>query len=186
MKTVFLDRDGVISIFTPNDYIKNWGEFAFIDGAIDGLKLLYKNGYRLVIISNQSGINKGLFTIEDLEDITENMKNILRKEGIELAGVYYCIHTAEENCDCRKPKGGLFYKAAREIGDINLKEAFFIGDSDIDIQAGKSVGVKTILVLSGKTKSIEETERWEFKPDYIFHNLKEAAVFIIRRDNGKV
>lgn len=181
MKTIFLDRDGVISIFTPNDYIKNWGEFAFIDDAIDGLKLLYKNGYRLVIISNQSGINKGLFTIEDLEDITENMENALKKEGVELAGVYYCIHTADENCECRKPKAGLFKKAEEEIGNIDFSETYFIGDSDIDIIAGKNIGARTVLVLTGKTKSAEETETWEIKPDFIFDSLKAAAEFIVER-----
>lgn len=187
MKTIFLDRDGVISIFTPNDYIKNWDEFAFIDGAIEGLKKLYSNGYHLVIISNQSGINKGLFTIEDLQDITQRMKDILKKEGVELAGVYYCVHTAEENCDCRKPKTGLFEKAKKDIGEINFSDTYFIGDSDIDVIAGKNIGVKTILVLTGKTKSVEETENWETKPDFIFDNLKEAANFIIQRDkNGKI
>ncbi|MCX8081825.1 MAG: D-glycero-beta-D-manno-heptose 1,7-bisphosphate 7-phosphatase [bacterium] len=187
MKTVFLDRDGVISIFTPNDYIKNWGEFAFIDGAIEGLKLLYSNGYRLVIISNQSGINKGLFKIEDLQDITERMKNILKKEGVELAGVYYCVHTSEEDCDCRKPKTGMFMKAKEEIGNIDFQRTYFIGDSDIDVIAGKNIGAKTVLVLTGKTKTKEEVENWETKPDYIFNNLKEAADFIIKRNkNGKV
>ncbi|HOL22178.1 MAG TPA: D-glycero-beta-D-manno-heptose 1,7-bisphosphate 7-phosphatase [bacterium] len=187
MKTVFLDRDGVISIFTPNDYIKKWEEFKFIDGAIEGLKKLYDNGYRLVIISNQAGVNKGLFTIDDLNDITERMKDILRKAGVKLAGVYYCTHTAEENCNCRKPKPGLFYKAVEEMRDIKLQDAFFIGDSEIDVQAGKSAGVKTIVVLSGKTKTAPEIENWDVKPDYIFSDLREAADFIIKGDeNGKI
>ncbi|MDD3725605.1 MAG: HAD-IIIA family hydrolase [Candidatus Ratteibacteria bacterium] len=187
MKTVFLDRDGVISIFTPDDYIKNWGEFRFIDGAIDGLKRLYNSGYQIIIISNQAGVNKGLFTLDDLNDITEKMKDVLKKEGIELAGVYYCTHTAEENCGCRKPKPGLFYKAIEDLGDIKFHNVFFIGDSEIDVKAGKEVGLKTILVLSGKTRNVKETENWEIRPDFIFNDLNEATDFIIKGEkDGKV
>ncbi|MBN1445103.1 MAG: HAD family hydrolase [Candidatus Omnitrophica bacterium] len=177
--TIFLDRDGVISIFTPNDWIKNWGEFRFLPGAIEGLKKLYDNKYRIVIISNQAGVNKGIFTERDLNRLTENMKLLLKKHDVELAKVYYCTHAAEENCTCRKPKPGLFYRAQEELGNINLGESFFIGDSEVDVQAGKAAGVKTILVLSGKTKDAKETEQWEIKPDFIVKDLQSAADIVL-------
>lgn len=188
MKLIFLDRDGVISIFTPNDYIKNWEEFKFIKEGIEGLKILDSAGYKVIIISNQAGVNKGLFTINDLNEITENMLKELKKKGIDnILKVYYCIHTKEENCECRKPKIGLFKKAEEDIGNIDFSKTYFIGDSDIDVIAGKNIGAKTILVLTGKIKSKEETENWEIKPDYIFKNLKEAAEFITKRSkNGKI
>ncbi len=179
MKTVFLDRDGVISIFTPNDWIKNWGEFRFLPGAIEGLKKLCDAEYRIVIISNQAGVNKGIFTVRDLNGLTENMKLLLKKHGVELAKVYYCTHTAEENCVCRKPKPGLFYRAQEELGDIDFGNSFFVGDSEIDVQAGKAAGVKTILVLSGKTRDEKETEPWTEKPDFIVTDLREAAEIAI-------
>jgi len=179
MKTVFLDRDGVISIFTPNDWIKTWGEFRFIPGAIDGLKKLCDSGYRIVIISNQAGINKGIFTKESLDLLTGKMIEVLKKQDIEIAGIYYCTHTAEENCSCRKPKPGLFFTAQEKLGNINLKDTFFVGDSEIDVQAGKAAGTKTILVLSGKTKSAEETNSWPFKPDFIAGDLSAAAKIIL-------
>ncbi len=181
-KTVFLDRDGVISVFTPNDYIKNWKEFKFIPGAVEGLKILCKNNYRLVIISNQAGVNKGLFTKKSLDDLTKKMLDVLKKQGVEVAKIYYCPHTPEENCDCRKPKPGAFYRAQKELGNIDLKDAFFVGDSDIDIQAGKAAGTKTILVLSGKTKSAEETKDWQVKPDYIARDLTSASEIILKTE----
>jgi len=179
-KTIFLDRDGVISIFTPNDWIKNWGEFRFLPGAIEGLKKLSDNKYRIVIISNQAGINKGFFTERALNHLTEKMKKHLKRRGVELSKVYYCIHTAEENCECRKPRPGLFYRAQQELGDINFDEIFFVGDSEVDVQAGKAVGTKTILVLSGKTKDVKETESWAVKPDLIASDLREAAEIIVK------
>ncbi|MCS7180621.1 MAG: HAD family hydrolase [bacterium] len=182
MKLVFLDRDGVISIFTPKDYIKKWEEFEFIPEGIDGLKILNDKGYKVIIISNQSGVNKGLFTLNDLNEITNNMIEELKKKGINnILKVYYCIHTKEENCDCRKPNIGLFKKAEEDFGKINFSETYFIGDTDTDVIAGKNVGAKTILVLTGKIKSKEEIENWEIKPDYIFKDLKEAAEFITKK-----
>jgi histidinol-phosphate phosphatase family protein len=178
--TVFLDRDGVISIFTPNDYIKNWKEFEFIPGAIEGLKKIYNKKYRIVIISNQAGVNKGLFTKESLDQLTDNMLKVLRKEGVEIARIYYCTHTPEENCECRKPKPGSFYKAQKKLGNIDLKDTFFVGDSETDVQAGKAAGTKTILVLSGKTRSVKETEGWKLKPDHIAKDLRDAAEIIIK------
>jgi len=180
MKVVFLDRDGVISKYTPNDYVKKWEEFVFLPNAIKGLKILNDAGYKIIIISNQAGVNKGIFSEEDLKDITDKMEELLKKKGIKIEKVYYCIHTDEENCNCRKPKPGLFFKAKEEIGNIDFSKIFFIGDSEVDVKAGKSVGTKTILVLSGKTESKEETKNWKIKPDYIVKDLKEAAEFIVK------
>ncbi len=175
MKLAFLDRDGVISIFTPDDYIKKWEEFQFLPGSIEGLKLLLENGFKIVIVSNQAGVSRKIFTEEDLNDVTQKMLQELKKNGIEIFKVYYCIHKPEDNCNCRKPKTGMIEKFISEYGDFERNKAFFVGDSDVDIELGAKMGMKTILVLSGKTKSIEETEKWNYKPDFIVENLKEAA-----------
>lgn len=179
MKTVFLDRDGVISVFTPNDWIKTWEEFKFIPGAIEGLKALHDNNYRIVIISNQAGINKRVFTRKSLDLLTEKMLEVLKKQNIEISEIYYCPHTAEENCECRKPKPGSFFRAQKELGYIDLKNTFYVGDTEIDVQAGKAAGTKTILVLSGKTKNTGETASWPVKPDFIAADLKQAAKIIV-------
>lgn len=178
-KTIFLDRDGVISIFTPNDWIKTWEEFKFIPGAVKGLKKLFDSGYRIVIISNQAGVGKGVFTKQSLDRLTEKMLEALKKHGVGIEKIYYCLHTPEENCGCRKPKPGSFFKAQTELGGIDLENAFFVGDTEIDIQAGKSAGTKTILVLSGRTKDAGETTSWPVKPDHIAPDLPAAAGIVI-------
>ncbi|HNS33499.1 MAG TPA: HAD family hydrolase [bacterium] len=185
MKTIFLDRDGVISVFTPNDWIKRWEEFEFLPGAVEGLRIFHENNYRIIVISNQAGIGKGVFSVEDLENITGKTEEHLAKEGIKIDRFYYCIHTQEENCECRKPKPGLFYRARKEFADIDFKDSFFIGDSDIDVKAGKSAGTKTILVLSGKTKKNEETENWDIKPDFVVKGLEEAAKIVLEYEKKK-
>lgn len=178
-KIIFLDRDGVISEFTPRDYIKSWEEFKFIPAAFKGLKALTDNNYKIILISNQGGVNQGLFSEKALQEITSRMRDALRSQGIEIYGVYYCIHSPGENCGCRKPKTGLFRQAERDIGPVNFPEAFFIGDSAKDIQAGKSAGTKTILLLSGETRTSEEVRGWETKPDFIAADILEAAGIVI-------
>ncbi|HOK79503.1 MAG TPA: HAD family hydrolase [bacterium] len=185
MKPVFLDRDGVISIFTPNDYLKTWSEFQFLPDAISGLQKLSGAGFNIVIVSNQAGVSKGIFSEHDLNDITEKMLAKLKKHSINILKVYYCIHKTEDNCNCRKPKTGMIEKFISEYGDFERSESFFVGDSDIDIELGSKAGMKTILVLSGKTKSAEETESWNYRPDFIVKNLKEAADIIINHSKGE-
>ncbi|MBM3251990.1 MAG: D,D-heptose 1,7-bisphosphate phosphatase, partial [Candidatus Omnitrophica bacterium] len=94
---------------------------------------------------------------------------------------FYCTHTAEENCDCRKPKAGLIKKALESVGakNIDLKSTYFIGDSIRDVQTGKGLGFKTILVLSGKEK-LENMNNWQEKPDYVTGNLKEAVEIVLK------
>ncbi len=183
-RIIFLDRDGVISRFTPGDYIKSWDEFDFIPSSFDGLSALCSRGYKIYIISNQCGVNKGLFSMESLEDLTAKMEKNLRNRGIEIEGIFYCIHAKEENCDCRKPKTGLLEEASAREGGIDFSGTFFVGDSDKDIQAGNSVGASTVLVLSGETKTAAETADWAVKPDFIAADLKEAAEIVISIQQG--
>jgi len=181
MKIVFLDRDGVISIFTPNDYIKKWDEFQFLPDSISGLKKLSRSGFKIVIVSNQAGVGRGIFSEADLKDVTDRMLEELKKHDISVYRVYYCTHTPEDNCNCRKPKTGMIEKFISEHGDFDREKTFFVGDSDIDIELGFRSGMKTILVLSGKTKSKGETESWNIKPDFVVDNLDRAADIIIKQ-----
>jgi len=147
-KVIFLDRDGVINKKAPKaDYVKNWNEFEFLPGAIEALKILTQNGYNIYIISNQAGIARGIMTENDLKEIHRNMLNELEKKGGKVSDIYYCPHGWDDGCECRKPKPGMFFQAAREH-HIDLTKAVFIGDDERDIQAGNSAGCKTILVNS--------------------------------------
>lgn len=145
-KVVFLDRDGVINKKPARgEYVKNWQEFEFLPGAIEGLKLLSKKGYIIFIITNQAGIGRKIMTEQDLELIHQKLKEELKKENVEIAGIYYCPHRIDENCQCRKPKPGLLLQAAKEH-NLDLKKSIFIGDEERDLQAGKAAGCRTIII----------------------------------------
>jgi len=145
-KVIFLDRDGVINKKAPKaDYVKSWEEFEFLPGVLEGIRLLKENDYQIFIISNQAGIARGLMTEEDLAGIHNNMISEIEKNGGRIDGVYYCPHGWDENCECRKPKPGMFYRASREH-HIDLSKSYFIGDDERDKIAGEAAGMKTILV----------------------------------------
>ena len=177
---VFLDRDGVICRYYPNDYAKSWAEFEFLPGAKEALRLLKQAGAQVFVISNQGGINKGLFTLESLTDIDARMNRAVEAAGGKITAAYYCPHTAEENCPCRKPKTGLVEKAVSEFGlDLRNSRGYFVGDTASDIITGRQSRLTTVLVLSGKTKLISETQDWPVKPDHIAPDLSGALKYIL-------
>lgn len=149
-KVVFLDRDGVINKKAlENDYVKNWSEFEFLPGAIEALKLLTQNGYDIHIVTNQRGIARGMMSEHDLKVIHERLREELEKHDAKISQIYYCPHGSDNGCECRKPKPGLLFQAAREH-NLNLTKAVFIGDDERDLQAGDAAGCKTVLVEPGK------------------------------------
>ena len=149
-KVIFLDRDGVINKKMPeHDYVKNWNEFKFLPGVIEALKLLTQNSYKIFVITNQRGVGRGIMTHEDLRNIHEKMKKELKKQGVILNGIYCCSHDESDNCNCRKPKAGLFFKAARDHY-IDLTKAIFVGDDENDLRAGEAARCKTFLVEPGR------------------------------------
>ena len=150
-KVIFLDRDGVINKKPSKaDYVKSWDEFKFLPDTIEAMSFLTKNGYEIYIISNQAGIARGMMTDNDLEEIHRNMVSGLEKKGGKVSDIYYCPHGWDEGCECRKPKPGMFFHAAREHY-IDLTKTIFIGDDERDLQAGNAAGCKTILVSPKKS-----------------------------------
>lgn len=150
-KVILLDRDGVINKKASKaDYVKTWGEFEFLPGSVEAIKLLSDDGYEIYVITNQPGIVRGMMTKEALDEINGKMKEELAKNGAEIHGVYQCLHGWDEGCDCRKPKPGLLYEAAFEH-NFDVTKAIFIGDDERDLQAGEAVGCRTILLKSGQT-----------------------------------
>lgn len=178
MNLVLLDRDGVINKDPAEKlYVTRWADFHFLPGAIPAIKKLNKAGFKIAVVSNQAGVSKGLFTKKDLNSLTKKMLSELKSRGAEIKKVYYCLHRDEDNCFCRKPKTGLLKKAFSHFKAIP-RRTFFIGDTIRDVEAGRKIGCKTILVLSGNTK-IKEVKNWPVKPDYTAKNLKEAADLIL-------
>jgi D-glycero-D-manno-heptose 1,7-bisphosphate phosphatase len=144
LAAVFLDRDGVINEDSP-EFIKSWEEFKFLPNALSALALLAQSGFKVVIVSNQSGVGRGFFTQDTLDEIHRRMTQAITQAGGRIDGVYFCPHAPDANCDCRKPSPGLFFRAARELG-IDLNTAWSIGDSRRDVLAANAAGMRSILV----------------------------------------
>jgi D-glycero-D-manno-heptose 1,7-bisphosphate phosphatase len=184
LKYLLIDRDGVINKdpggWTKTNYVTDWKDFHFIPGTLWALKMLKEKGIKVIVASNQGGVNKGLYTMDELNRVNSLMLQNIESSGGAIEEVFYCIHKDEDNCKCRKPKSGMLEMAARKYG-IDLKKTYFVGDDKKDILAGKNIGCKTILVLSGKS-SRAMADTWNEKPDYIFKNLLEAVEWIVKRD----
>lgn len=154
-KVVFLDRDGVINKRpSKGEYITKWEEFAFLPGVQQALTLLQKKGYEIYIVSNQAGIGRGIVTRHQVDEVNNRMRHELEMLGVKISDIFICPHSWDEGCFCRKPSPGLFFQAASKY-DINLYNSYCIGDDVRDIQAGTTVGCKSILIGEGqKIKSL--------------------------------
>lgn len=147
-KVAFLDRDGVINEAPGGcGYVTAWAQFRFIDGALDALRALKGKGYRLVVVTNQQGIGKGLMDLDALEAIHRKLRAHCARHGAAIDGVFFCPHLASDGCDCRKPRPGLIRQAVRELGlDLDLGRSWLIGDSPRDIEAGAAAGLNTLFI----------------------------------------
>ena len=179
-KVIFIDRDGVINEDPIGDYVKQWEDFKFIPGTIEALKQLNNSGFEIIIISNQAGIGDGVYSQTALEGITDKMLAELKKRGIPIRGVYYCTHGKEANCECRKPKTGLFQQAARDI-KFKSSQTYFIGDKASDVQAGKNFGLRTLFVLTGHGVNDKPRLKNDEQPERILPSLKEAVDYVLRQ-----
>lgn len=146
-KAVFFDRDGTINYVNEKYYITKPNDFIINDGVIDSMKLLRDKGYIFIIISNQSGIAKGLYTIVDAEKVHDFLKSELAKNNIEIKEIYYCTHhpDAGGKCLCRKPDSLLIEKSLARF-QIDPEQSYFIGDAVRDVEAAEKAGVKGILI----------------------------------------
>ncbi len=181
MKLVFLDRDGVLNR-EPGErgYVTLWQDFHFLPRALESVALLTQSGFEINILSNQGGVSHHLLTETELNAITQKMLEAIRLKGGEISGVFYCPHKTADNCLCKKPKTGLFEKALRGRDPGILKQSYFIGDSESDVESGRRVGCQTVLVLSGKSKK-EDVGRFLVKPDVVHQDLWEAANWILKK-----
>jgi len=148
-RVVFLDRDGVINKKLEGDYVKSYNEFEFLPGVIDAIRNIKQKGLMVIIITNQSGIGRGIMSEDDLAMVHEQMLADLKKEGVHIDAIYYCPHSPEIGCECRKPEDGLFKQALMDF-NIDLKNSWMIGDELKDIAAGKKAGCKTYLLAQGE------------------------------------
>lgn len=144
-RAVFLDRDG--TIIADSGYIARPEDVHLLPGAAAALHALQAAGWRLVVVTNQSGIGRGLLTHEDYQRVTDRMRWMLRLAGVRLDAVLCCPHLPEDGCDCRKPKPGMLMLAAAELG-LDLSRSVMVGDKESDLQAGKAAGVGACYLVS--------------------------------------
>ncbi len=145
---IFIDRDGVINQ-NRKEHVLSWDQFEFINGSKRALALLNTAGYRVIIITNQAQIDRGLLKAAQLDELHQRMIDEIEAAGGRVAAVYYCPHRPEANCYCRKPKPGLLLNAAEKL-HLDLDSSWFIGDHLTDVEAGLAAGCKPLLVLTGR------------------------------------
>jgi len=177
-KAVFLDRDGTIAKDVP--YCSRPEDFNLLPGAADGIGLLNKHGFKVVVITNQSGIARGYFTEEMLSRIHDKMCRDLAKSGAHVDAIYYCPHHPDDNCECRKPKPRMLLQAASDL-NIDLGKSYVIGDKYMDIEMGENAGCQTILIAERNKGS--ETDKQVPCPDYTVSSIDDAAWWIIAKQN---
>ena len=143
--TLFLDRDGVINKHLPGDYVKNWEEFEFLPDVLEAFALLAKSFRRIIIVTNQRGVGKGLMTEFDLHDIHQRMVSEIIHAGGRLDRIYCCTDTNNDSPN-RKPNSGMALQAQKDFPEIIFKKSVMVGDSKSDMEFGVRLGMKTILL----------------------------------------
>jgi D-glycero-D-manno-heptose 1,7-bisphosphate phosphatase len=178
LRLVILDRDGVIN-HDSEHYIRSSADWHPIEGSLAAIARLNQAGYRVVVATNQSGIARGLFTLEDMLHVHEKMNQELVLVGGQIDAVFFCPHGPEEGCPCRKPRPGLLLDIADRLG-VSLEGVPVVGDALRDLQAARAVGARPILVRTGKGR---ETERGGegLEGVEIFDDLDAFSQHLLRR-----
>ncbi|MEF3280196.1 MAG: HAD family hydrolase [Elusimicrobiota bacterium] len=174
--SIFLDRDGVINKDVEGKYITSIKDVKIYKSAIEGLKKINLDKYHLIIITNQSAINRGLIDLKQFKKISDYIIEELNKHNIKINAVYFCPHRPEENCKCRKPKTGLIEEAILDY-KIDIKKSFFVGDKKTDIDTAKSAGIKSIFVGTGQAKN-QRLKYKKIEADITIKDLRELKKYV--------
>lgn len=187
-RAIFIDRDGTIN--EEAGFLTTTSQFRLFGFAAEAIRLINDVGWRAIVITNQSGIARGLFTEEFLSEIHAQMERSLEQRGALIDAIYYCPHHPEfgeplyrKDCNCRKPKPGLLEKAARDFS-LDLKECHVIGDRYRDVEMGRAVGARSVLVMTGygREEYRAQNELSPQQPDHVSENLLEAVRWILKRE----
>ena len=190
-RAVFLDRDGTIC--EEVGYLNSVQQMRLIPGSAQAIRQLNEHGFKVVVITNQSGVARGLIPEGKLADIHAEMVRQLKEERAFLDGIYYCPHHPIEGnppylqaCNCRKPATGLLERAAIDLL-LDLSSSYMVGDHFSDVECGKRIGAKTILLLTGHGReALMRQHEWPFPPDYIAADLYEAVVWIMEQEKKEI
>jgi D-glycero-D-manno-heptose 1,7-bisphosphate phosphatase len=175
---IFLDRDGTLN--EPVGFVNHLSMFRLFPWTVDAIRLINREGYLAVVVTNQSGVARGLYTEELVDEVHGRFEKTLADAGAHLDGIYYCPHgPMQTECDCRKPKPGMLHRAQHDL-DVDLARSVVIGDSYSDLELGWSVGARSALVLTGFGQGYYEHQRngWARQPDWVAPNLYSALMDI--------
>lgn len=177
VKACILDRDG--TLVHDSGYVHKVEDYKLLPGVLSGLKKLSKK-FIFIAITNQSGIGRGIHTEEDMHNFNKKLVEELKKSKIEIKKIYFCPHTPEQLCECRKPSDKYIRDAEKEFG-IDLKNSWAVGDHPHDVEMGIKAGCRTVYLLTGHGKRhYNDLEKKRIKPDFIAGDFLEAAEFIIK------
>ena len=178
-KAVFLNRDGTIA--EDVNYCKRVEDFHVLPTVPEAIKILNRNDFKIIVVTNQSGIARGFFTEKTLLQIHRKMEYELSKSEARIDAIYYCPHHPNDGCECRKPKTGLFLEAARKL-DIDLSSSFVIGNTQMDVSAGKALCSKTVLVTTGPYNGGGIID----PPNFVANNLLDAVRWIVQQQTKQI
>jgi D-glycero-D-manno-heptose 1,7-bisphosphate phosphatase len=176
---VFLDRDGTIS--EEVGYLNHLSRFRMFEFAGEAIRRLNAAGWPVFVVTNQSGVARGLFPESLIGEVHEEMNRQLAAAGARLDGIYYCPHHPEDGCECRKPKPGLLERAAREQ-HLDLRRSVVVGDRYLDVDLARRAGARSVLVKTGygRGELEEDSAKWPAQPDYVAEDLAQAVDWILR------
>jgi histidinol-phosphate phosphatase family protein len=159
-KAIFLDRDGVL-IHNRTHYVRSWEDVKIYPSTLKSLSILANSDYKIIILSNQSAVGRGLMSLQTMNDVNDRLISIIKKSGGRVDAVFICPHAPENNCNCRKPKPGLVFEAKKEFA-LDLENSWLVGDALTDLQTGLNSGIKNlVLVESGRGKKQLNTHKYE-------------------------
>jgi D-glycero-D-manno-heptose 1,7-bisphosphate phosphatase len=179
-KTIFLDRDG--TVIQDMVYLNDPHQIHYYDDSFTALRRLHLAGYLLILVTNQSGVARGLVQMENLLKINELIRKEYEKNGISIADIFYCPHAVDAGCECRKPKPGMLLEGAKKF-DIDLTQSWMIGDRMSDIEAGKAVGCQSILLEQNRDQKQTRRQSEDEQGFYRCESLSECASLILTKSN---
>ena len=177
---IFLDRDGVIIENRPS-YVRSWSDVELYPQALTALARLKDSPYKIVLVTNQSAIGRGLISVEDAEAINQRLLGIIEAAGGRIDGIFMCPHTPQDDCDCRKPQPGLLLQAAEQLS-LDMSRSILIGDALSDLKAGMAAGVqKVAIVRTGRgLQQLQSPEAAALQPFLIYNTLAEALEDLVK------
>lgn len=179
-KAVFLDRDGTVSEEIGYIRPEDMGKYALVPGSAQAMKELKAAGFKLLLTTNQSGVGRGYYPVEQVHEVHARLEHLLSREKVSLDGIYFCPHHPDGGCPCRKPRPGMALQAAREW-DLDLAACWVVGDKPADVEMAEAAGCRGILVLTGfGNESLAKLKAAGREPRHVAADLKAASEIILK------